>query len=245
MKLYALPILGAGFLLAACASDPPIAELTAADAAVAEAQRANAGTVAPTSLASASQKLARAHILADDGEEEKARLLAVEARAEANEALAAAIAERAADTEAALSASTNQNAELSARVAKLESELEAKQTERGLVVTIGDVLFATDSTRLTGAGLERVARIATYLRMNPGQVVVIEGHADATGDAAYNQMLSEKRAEAVAAALIGEGIETPRIVYSGLGESSPIATNATATGRQMNRRVEVIFVDRG
>lgn len=123
-------------------------------------------------------------------------------------------------------------------------EMEAKKTERGYIVTLGDVLFEIDSAALTPAGLQRVTRIADYLRTNPGDAVVIEGHADARGDAAYNQSLSEARAESVAAVLAGEGIATPRIVYTGVGESSPIASNTTPSGRQRNRRVEVIFVDR-
>ncbi|MGF1553482.1 MAG: OmpA family protein [Paracoccaceae bacterium] len=113
------------------------------------------------------------------------------------------------------------------------------------MVTLGDVLFETDRATLTTEGLARVSEIAAYLQANPGEAVVIEGHADARGASAYNQALSERRAETVASVLLAQGIATPRLVYTGLGEDSPIASNDTPFGQSLNRRVEVVFVDRG
>ena len=241
MYMRAVSITAACSLLAARAGDPPEAELTHARAAMVEAQAADAGSVAPERLTSAQEKLAKARLLAEDGEYDDARILAGEARAEANAALAAAKESQAETAEIELTAAQVEYAALEARLA----EMEARQTERGYVVTLGDVLFETDSAALTPAGVQRVARVASYLRADPGVAVVIEGHADARGAAGYNQGLSEARAETVATALLAEGIATPRIVYTGLGESSPIASITTPLGRQLNRRVEVIFVDRG
>lgn len=241
MITRSIAVLAACGLFAACASDPPNTELAQARGAIVEAQAANADAVAPDSLTSAQQKLAKAEMLADDGKEDEARLLAQEARADANASLAAAKQRKAESTEQELAATEAEKAALAAQLA----EMQAKETERGYVVTLGDVLFATDSADLTLAGRERVAQIVSYLRANPGEAVIIEGHTDAIGDAAYNQQLSEARAETVTSVILSSGIATPRVVFTGLGESAPVASNATSVGRQLNRRVDVIFVDRG
>lgn len=236
-SVTAAAVASIGVLAAACASpEAPTAQLAAANNAVQEAQQAGAGQNSPALMSAAQNKLAKAQLLAEEGEIEEARLLAAEARADAQEALATVESREAAALEM-------QAASLEAENAALMQELEARETERGAVVTLGDVLFRTDSASLTPAGLEKVAEIAQVLRADPGQAVVIEGHADSTGESSYNVALSEQRAEAVTAALMQDGIRTPRIMYTGLGENSPIATNATPLGRQLNRRVEVIFVD--
>lgn len=196
---------------------------------------------APDLLGSAQSKLARARILAEDGGAEEAWLLATEARAEAAEARIAAIEADRRQTAAALGEFPEQNAALSARLA----EMEAEERERGIVVILGDVLFRTDEAAPTPEGRAKIARIAGYLRASPGQSVVIEGHTDAGGSERYNLALSEARAEAVTAALLAEGIGSKRVVHSGVGEGSPIASNATPTGRQLTRRVGAILVDRG
>ncbi|GMG82860.1 OmpA family protein [Paralimibaculum aggregatum] len=237
------PIMSAtlALALAACASVDTETPIAKADAAIADAQRSGAARLATAQLDSAHAQLAEARLLAEDGDDEEARLLAERARADANEALAISRSVQADSSQSEAAALAAANAALSARLEALEAEV----TDRGTVVTLGDVLFETDEAALTPAGLTRVQRIAAYLRAHPGEAVVIEGHADARGPARYNQGLSERRAAAVADALLAQGVDTPRIVYSGLGESSPIASNASATGRQLNRRVEVIFVERG
>lgn len=224
-------------LVAACAGDPPRQSLAAADSAVTEAQRAGAGQAAPQLMSSAQEKLTLAKVKAEEGEMDQARALAAEARADANAALAEVQGEEIAGAKAEVAA-------LEAQVNGLMEELEAKETQRGQVVTLGDVLFSTDQAALTPEGVARVQEIAAVLRADPGQAVVIEGHADSTGDSAYNVALSERRAESVTEALLAAGVQTPRIVYTGAGENSPIASNATELGRQLNRRVEVVFVDR-
>jgi outer membrane protein OmpA-like peptidoglycan-associated protein len=242
MKTFSMiALLSAGLLTAACASDnAAIGPVALANASVVEAQAAGAVTASPARMTAAQDKLRRARLRMEDGDDDQARLLAGEARADANAALADATKARARGAETQLAMSEGQNARLNAKL----TELEVKQTERGAVITLGDVLFATDEARLTGAGLAKVAGIASFLRDNPGQAVVIEGHADATGAASYNQPLSEAHAASAANTLPANGVETPRIIYTGRGENSPIASNATAMGRQMNRRVEVILVEK-
>lgn len=241
MKTMTIGLVASAIALGACSSDRPTSELNAAATSISEAQRANAGQVAPNQLAKAQEKLARAQVLSEDGDEDEARLLAQEARADANEAKAAALDNLAQDATRATELLAAQNAEITAELAALKAE----KQERGTVITLGDVLFQTDQAALTPEGISRVNRIATYLASHPAQSIVIEGHADATGSATYNQGLSEARAEAVTAALLRQGVTAERVIYTGLGESSPIATNETSTGRQLNRRVEVIFVERG
>lgn len=227
--------------LAACASDKPVEAVGTASIAVAEAERAQAAVYAPGQLNSAQQKLARARALDADGDDEDAQLLAEQARAEANEAKARALEEQNNDVARRNDELARQNVELAAELAEMQAEAQA----RGTVVTLGDVLFETDQATLTPEGLARVRQIATFLNAHPGQSVVIEGHTDAVGSAGYNQELSEARAATVTAALLASGVTDQRVIYTGLGESSPIASNTSPTGRQLNRRVEVVFVSRG
>lgn len=123
------------------------------------------------------------------------------------------------------------------------AELSAKKTERGMVITIGDVLFATDSSTLTAEGTRSAQKLATVLQENPQRTVMVEGFTDNTGSNDYNQALSERRANAVAAVLQGLGVARERITTRGYGESNPVASNRTAGERQLNRRVEIILSD--
>lgn len=137
-------------------------------------------------------------------------------------------------------------ADASAKTLQLEAqlaELAAKKTERGLIITLGDVLFATDVARLNANGLVMAQRLATVLQQNPQRTVLIEGFTDSTGKAQYNQELSERRAMAVAEALLAQGVARERIRQRGYGESYPVAANDTAQNRQLNRRVEIVLSD--
>ena len=137
-------------------------------------------------------------------------------------------------------------ADASAKTLQLEAqlaELAAKKTERGLIITLGDVLFATDVARLNADGLVMAQRLATVLQQNPQRTVLIEGFTDSTGKAQYNQELSERRAMAVAEALLAQGVARERIRQRGYGESYPVAANDTAQNRQLNRRVEIVLSD--
>lgn len=133
-----------------------------------------------------------------------------------------------------------------ARNAQLEaqlSDLAAKKTERGLVITLGDVLFGTDLSQLTSAGMASAQKLATILQNNPKRNVLIEGFADSTGASDYNQALSLRRATAVQTALTQFGIAPGRVAMQGYGEAFPVAANDTAPNRQLNRRVEIVLSD--
>lgn len=133
-----------------------------------------------------------------------------------------------------------------ARNAQLEaqlSDLAAKKTERGLVITLGDVLFGTDLSQLTSAGMASAQKLATVLQNNPKRNVLIEGFADSTGASDYNQALSLRRATAVQTALTQFGIAPGRVAMQGYGEAFPVAANDTAPNRQLNRRVEIVLSD--
>jgi outer membrane protein OmpA-like peptidoglycan-associated protein len=122
-------------------------------------------------------------------------------------------------------------------------DLQAKQTERGMVLTLGDVLFDTNKATLKPGADQRLDRLATFLEKNPNERVIIEGYTDSTGSEDYNQELSERRARAVADALAVHGVPASRVQAVGRGQAFPVATNSTQAGRQQNRRVEVVFSD--
>jgi outer membrane protein OmpA-like peptidoglycan-associated protein len=127
----------------------------------------------------------------------------------------------------------------------LQAELQARQTDRGLVVTLGDILFDFDKADLTPGGELQVARLADALRQMPDRSVLIEGHTDNSGTASYNSALSQRRADAVEDLLIIQGVDPTRVVTQGYGEEYPVASNDSAAGRQQNRRVEVVIANPG
>jgi outer membrane protein OmpA-like peptidoglycan-associated protein len=118
--------------------------------------------------------------------------------------------------------------------------LETRETARGLIVNLSDVLFDVDRATLKPGAREKLARIAGILATHPDLKIEIEGHTDSTGSNAYNQRLSERRAESVHAYISQQGIGKAVVGTVGFGEERPVATNGTAAGRQMNRRVEII-----
>jgi len=135
-----------------------------------------------------------------------------------------------------------------AKSQQLESELKelkAKQTERGIILTLGDILFATGKDILMPGAIDTIDKLAAFLKKYPNRSVLIEGHTDNVGGETYNLGLSQRRADAVGAALISKGISENRITAKGYGESRPVASNATSGGRQQNRRVEIVISDEG
>ena len=118
---------------------------------------------------------------------------------------------------------------------------DARLTKRGIVVNLPDVLFEFDSYQLTSASRGTVDQIADVLRDNSGRHVAVEGHTDALGTSEYNQRLSENRAREVSRALVQSGVHRGRVSTRGFGESRPLVSNSSASGRQRNRRVEVII----
>jgi outer membrane protein OmpA-like peptidoglycan-associated protein len=119
--------------------------------------------------------------------------------------------------------------------------LQAKATDRGLVLTLGDVLFTSGRADLKAGAASNLERLVTFLNQNPDRKVEIEGHTDNVGSDDYNQGLSQRRADSVRSFLMQQGINSERIVASGKGEQRPVADNESEGGRQQNRRVEVII----
>jgi OmpA-OmpF porin, OOP family len=123
------------------------------------------------------------------------------------------------------------------------ADLQAKKTDRGMVVTLGDVLFDTAQATLKPGAELTLNRLATFLNANTGTKIIIEGHTDSIGSDEYNEALSERRAQAVASALISRGVSANQLQPLGRGKAYPVASNATPEGRQQNRRVEIVFSD--
>lgn len=138
-----------------------------------------------------------------------------------------------------LQSSEQQLASREEQIRKLQSELEAKQTARGTLVTLGDVLFDVDKSELKPSGVRDVQKLASFLNDNPERQLVVEGYTDSTGADSYNQQLSQRRAESVQRALIRAGVDPRRVQVVGYGEQYPVASNGSASGRAQNRRVEV------
>lgn len=168
-------------------------------------------------------------------EAERARLMAEQRAAQAEQSRQEARASQAV-AEAAREEANRLADELNA----MEGELEAERTERGLVLTLGDVLFDTDGDELKPGADVSMDRLAAFLKENPERRLLIEGHTDARGAEEYNKELSERRADAVAEALVERGISSDRLRPVGLGEEFPVAGNNTSAGMQQNRRVEIV-----
>ena len=168
------------------------------------------------------------------------------AKADANQAqLNAEAAQRQSDDSRQQAAmSQQQAADAETRTSQLEAqlkELNAKKTDRGLVITLGDVLFDTNKAELKSGGAHSLQKLADFLKQYPQRNAKIEGYTDSTGNADYNQGLSDRRANAVRTSLVDMGISNDRITTHGYGQESPVASNDTASGRQLNRRVEIIL----
>ncbi|PKN25889.1 MAG: flagellar motor protein MotB [Deltaproteobacteria bacterium HGW-Deltaproteobacteria-21] len=121
------------------------------------------------------------------------------------------------------------------------AELEARETDRGLVLTLDNFLFETNRADLKAGAFRSLEKLSDFLKQNPGRNIMVEGHTDSTGSAQYNLDLSRRRAEAVAQALRSQGIQPDRIITRGYGQEYPVASNDTSSGRLQNRRVEVVI----
>ncbi len=131
-----------------------------------------------------------------------------------------------------------------AKLKELEA-LNARETSRGLVLTLGDVLFESGKANLLPGAERTLEKLVQFLEENPDRKVLIEGHTDNIGSSTYNLDLSLRRAQAVQKALIERGIEESRILAQGYGELYPVASNKDAAGRQRNRRVEIVILKEG
>jgi outer membrane protein OmpA-like peptidoglycan-associated protein len=154
----------------------------------------------------------------------------------------------------ALAASSATAAQLARREADLALEqadtlrrqlenLQLRQTESGVVVTLGDVLFETGQTELRQEAMASLVEVVDLLQSEPDKNIRIEGHTDAVGDANTNLEISQRRADAVFEALVSLGVVAERVTTQGMGEDFPIASNETDDGRAQNRRVDVILLD--
>ncbi|MBL0143005.1 MAG: DUF4398 and OmpA-like domain-containing protein [Betaproteobacteria bacterium] len=135
-----------------------------------------------------------------------------------------------------------------ARVSDLEMQLKdlnARKTERGMVVTLGDVLFDSGQARLLPEGARNMVKLAEVFKRDSHRKASIEGYTDSTGAASANYDLSGRRANAVMAELVNLGVPADRLSMQAHGSDNPAASNATAAGRQMNRRVEIVFAPQG
>lgn len=134
------------------------------------------------------------------------------------------------------------HSEAQALAAQLE-HVKSKLTERGTVLSLQDILFEFDKAELKPGAERTIAQLANFLNNRPELEVMIEGFTDALGEDAYNQTLSLKRAQAVMAALEQHGVPVRRMEAKGLGEEFPVASNDDPSGRQQNRRVEILFAN--
>ena len=121
------------------------------------------------------------------------------------------------------------------------SGLQAKETARGMMLTLGDVLFVSGKAELQPGAIEPINQLVDFLKEHTEKTIIIEGHTDNTGSSSLNTKLSLQRAEYVQSALLQRGIPAYKITARGLGQSQPVATNKTEQGRQQNRRVDIII----
>ena len=209
-----------------------------ADRARSQAELAREEAEAEAAAARAERLRAEEALMAEQRARREAEAAAAEAEAAREVArLSAAEAEAARrEAEAAAAAAERLRVELDALAA-----IKAEQTERGLVVTLGDVLFDFDRSDLKPAARENLAKLVDFLREYDDRGVEIEGHTDSVGTEQYNIGLSQRRAASVERYLLDNGIERSRIQTRGLGEEFPVASNETDSGRAQNRRVEIII----
>lgn len=199
-----------------------------------------------TSEAEAEQALRQAEarrqevqLRARTAEAERAERMAEERAAQAERATREAEA-----SQSVAQAAIDEANRLAEELNQLEGELEAERDERGLVLTLGDVLFDTGKAELKEGAEPSLDRLAEFLSENPQRRLLIEGHTDSRGSDELNRELSDNRADAVAEALVERGVASDRLRSVGLGEEYPVASNDTAAGMQQNRRVEIIVSER-
>jgi outer membrane protein OmpA-like peptidoglycan-associated protein len=262
MNLRLLAGMGLTLALGACASAPqPNAALESAHAAVTAAEMdPNVAKYAALDLEAAKRDVA----IADDAAlhhndaaiaqpaymaAQDARLAQMHAAAKADDARVAAgqaerdqimLAARNREVQNANSQrdqATAQNSRLQAEV----DQLKATPTPRGLVLTLGDVLFDTGRSELNSGAGRKLDQLAQFLSEHKDRRVEIDGFTDSVGTDAYNEELSRRRADAVKSALLTRGIEPSRISTQGYGKAFPVASNTESGGRQLNRRVEVVI----
>ena len=200
----------------------------------------------PAYLATQNARIAQAHAAAkaDDarvaaGQTERNQIMLAARTREAEIAKASAANSQAVAADA-LSQRDQANEEAAQAQAELAA-LKATPTARGLVLTLGDVMFDTGRSELKSGGMRKIEQLAQFLSEHPERRVQIDGFTDSVGSDAYNEGLSQRRADAVKAALVSQRIDAARISTEGYGKAYPVASNHDSGGRQLNRRVEVVI----
>lgn len=222
------------------------------EAAVAQRQAEAAKAASAAALAEKDRELAqqaeRARIAAAEAESVRAKQRELEAETlRANEAKASAERkQKELEQQAALARDAAEKAEAERTKMRVELVrqfnlvLATRESARGLIVNMSDVLFDTGRHNLKPGAREKLAKIAGIILAHPGLKIEVEGHTDSTGTPEINQKLSEQRAEEVRSYLVKQGVSGDMIVSHGFGQDKPVADNSTAAGRQVNRRVELV-----
>lgn len=213
------------------------AEMPQADAQLAEHRVYMADRKIETARALAETQFAEDQRTTLTEQRESSRLDARTREADAAKNQVTAAKAEGAEQKLAAEGSEQKAAELQRQV----DELQAKETDRGLVLTLGDVLFTSGKAELKKGATGNLDKLIVFLNKYPDRTATIEGHTDSMGSEDYNHALSERRADSVKSYLVGQGVGAVRLTASGKGESEPVADNDSAAGRQQNRRVEVII----
>lgn len=203
---------------------------------IATAQEVTKQRQAEANVAQAGRQRDEVRLEARTAEADKARMAAERAKADAD------AARQQADTAAA--SARDEQAKAAALQQQL-NDLQAKQTDRGLVITLNDVLFNVDKAELSAEGMRTAQKLADVLAQEPKSMVLIEGFTDSTGSSSHNLDLSQRRADAVRQALVGMGVPANKISTKGYGAAYPVAGNNDAASRQLNRRVEIVLSQNG
>jgi outer membrane protein OmpA-like peptidoglycan-associated protein len=208
-------------------------------AAQAEAERmAREKREIESQRAAAREEAARLRVESEAARSEAARISREKAELEAAREAAQADAENA---RRAAKRAEDEKAELRAQLLRqLNLILETRDSARGLIVNMSDVLFDTAQHTLKPGAREKLAKVAGITLSHPGLRLEVEGHTDSVGGEEYNQLLSERRAQSVRDYLVQQGVPAGSITAAGFGKTQPVATNQTAEGRQRNRRVELV-----
>ena len=248
-----LVLVSTSVLLAACATapQPPTAQLLTAEQAIASAEQAQVNRFTSTELSTARTReaanaradasVARQDAMAARSEAEQAREQSLLADGQKDQALTEAA--RARDDVRAARQQAEQSAATAADLRAQIAELNARPTELGLVVTLGDMLFSTGQAELKASSSNHLLKLAGFLTAQPERTALIAGHTDNVGTTAFNQLLSQRRADAVKEFLVMQGVASSRLSTIGNGLDMPLASNNTAEGRAQNRRVEVTILN--
>ena len=216
------------------------------EAEVARQQAEQARAAAQAAQADAERMKAEADKARQDAEKARKEADAARAAAEQQKQELAVEAEKARqaaeESDRLRQQAEKEKADLRAQLLQqLNQVLATRDTARGLIANMSDVLFKTGSFELLPGARERLAKVSGIVIAHPGLRLEVEGHTDSVGSDDYNQQLSEKRAGAVRDYLVQQGISADGIVSRGLGKTQPVASNDTAEGRQQNRRVELVL----